>query len=135
MTYYRKNESIECKKSQIRTRKVIPQQPKKDPSIGLVIGYSCERNSIATIQKELEPKAPIKSEYSHLDLHDSIKGEKIRVLVQGIRRVKPKKEGGETGTHSIQVMNTSTYTYAKISQPFKHIQDALDKRTGPTDLP
>lgn len=128
MLYYELGEKIECQQSDIIAKKIIPSVPQNHPKIGLSIKYKCKRDGSAEIMKELEPKIPIVDEKSNLNINDKLQANELFFIVKNIKKLNPAKVGGHTGRHSSQVVKTKHYTYAEISKPFLHIQNAIDRK-------
>jgi hypothetical protein len=108
------------------TRKVSLSSVVDHPVLGKLKKYKCDLNSSARIKKELKPKTYIYSELSRLNLDDTLKSEKLIVLVP-IRLIFD-KIGGHSGRHSAQSVHTGCFTFAEITLPFDHLIHAISNR-------
>lgn len=128
MVFYKAGDKIECEHSEVIAKDIKVSAPQKHPEIGLSLKYKCKRDGTAEITKELDPKEAIVDEKSNLNNGDKLNANSFYVLVKNIRKIKPSKIGGHTGRHSSQKMNTRNFTYAEITKPYAHIQNALESK-------
>ncbi len=91
------------------------------------VKYKMERDGMARIIKELNPKKPWINPKANLELGDYIDGHKYEVSVKGNRPLRFTK-GNFSGRHNSQYCTTNNFTQAKISEPYQGIKNAVTKR-------
>jgi len=129
--FYATNDSIESSASEIFSRKIIFKSVLKYDKIGNVVTYKTDRNASACITSELPNKGNkdlLYDKNSHTDLGDKLKADAISFAHSGIRKLQFSVSEGASATHGGQFLSTSTYTFAKITQPFSHIASAIENR-------
>lgn len=131
--FFEYRDSIEGRRIKVYSRKILKTSTLiKCKVLGRCVKYKCDKNSSAQIGLELEEKdkAPdkLRNPDSKLNIDDKLKCDALFVLHAGVRYITPSHDEGATGTHGGQYINTSTRSYAEITTPFKHIEDALLKR-------
>ncbi len=128
MVFYNAGDKIECEHSEVIAKNIIVSVPQQHPKIGLSLKYKCKRDGTVEIKKELEPKESIVDENSNLNNGDILNANSFYVIVGNIRKIKTKKISGHTGRHGSQKMKTRDFTYAEITKPYSHIQNALENK-------
>jgi len=128
VVFYKQGDKIESQQSEIIAKHIIPSVPQRHPKIGLSLKYKCKRDGSIEITKELEPKEFLFDRNSNLNIGDKLEANSLYVIVKNVRKIKTQKIGGHTGRHSSQKMNTKDYTFAEITKPFSHIQNALENK-------
>ena len=120
--------SIECLGAEMVARKFVPGLPQHIPGVGDCFVYKCERNSEATITKEVLDKADRAARYDGnalLDLGDKLEGEDVFIIVQ--KRLKIELVN-HSGRHKAQAAVSNCFTYAKIEVPFPNIPVLKDPK-------
>lgn len=122
---YRPPASIECEKSTVITRKIIPQRPYKNPyrtriNVALLFPYKFDRNAAEVIEKELNPREHIICPQSMLLKGDGLKGD----MMSCILGAPLKKEIVKTAssTHQGNFLETDVFAYVKLEKAFKSIE-------------
>lgn len=133
MVFYKQGDKIECQNSEVIAKKITPSVPQRHPKIGLSVKYKCKRDGSAEITKELDPKEFKVDKNSNLNLGDKLDANHLFIIVNNIKKIKPQKVGGHSGRHSSQKMNTKDFTYAEISKPYSHIENALENKKSLED--
>ncbi len=129
--FYLHKDSIEGRKIKVYSRKILKTSTLIMCKIlGRCVKYKCDKNSSAQIEQELEKKDKdkLRNPLSNLNVDDKLKCDALFVLHSGIKYITPSHDEGATGTHGGQYIHTTTRSYAEITTPFKHIEDALLKR-------
>jgi hypothetical protein len=113
--------SIECQKSHVAARKISNPVLVIIPGINGVnqhrlFKYKTGIRSVAKIVEELDPKNAIIDIASNLDLNDEIEGPILEIYT--IKREKAKIVSNYSHVHSIQSIDFSDFTYAKIITPW-----------------
>jgi hypothetical protein len=129
MSFVYEKASIECDGSEIISRKIIRGAAITIDNV-VYLQYKCQQNSVATIEKELDPKNPRLNPYSHLNLGDSVKGEDLAIRMQGLKPFKIKLVN-LTHTHKAQSTNSNCYTHAALTKPFPNIASTQDPKQVP----
>ena len=111
-----KDNSIEGKKIEITTRKVIPQNIVKINEIRF-FKHLCKKNVKATIKEELEPKKYKLFKKSKLDRGDEVTGDTISIYADSLLEFK--KEANYSSRHGIQTSTTKRFGCAEIQTPFR----------------
>ncbi|MEP7169126.1 MAG: hypothetical protein ABI855_07110 [Bacteroidota bacterium] len=127
MKFVYQGASIECESAEIISRKILLSSFQEIPNVGRCKKYNCTRNSEATITKELNPKAPLYSETSHLNLGDMLEAENIVVFVNQANNLKVIKIDN-THRHNAQQANTNSFTYAEITMQFPNFTELKDPK-------
>jgi len=127
MKYVYQGASIECDSAEIVSRKILLSSFQEVLNVGRCKKYNCSRNSEARITAELNPKEPLYSETSHLDLNDKLEAENIIVFVNQSNQLKIEKIDN-SHRHNAQQANTSGYTYAEITMQFPNFPELKDPR-------
>lgn len=129
MVLYNSGDKIECEHSEVIAKDIKACVPQNHPKIGLSLKYKCKRDGTAEIKRELNPKKSLmEDEASNLNIGDTLNANSFYVLVKNTRKIKPEKIGGHTGRHGSQKINTTDYTFAEITVPYSHIQNAIENR-------
>lgn len=119
MDHYQVGDSIECKRSEIITKRFSKGILKYHPTNGRrYMFYKCERSSSAEITEELNPKDYIIEENSYLNLEDKLYGDKLHIYIDNKKRLKPEHIGGHTGRHGSQKFETRNFTFAQIKRRY-----------------
>lgn len=125
--YYQAYDSIECRGVCLDIRALIPSIMQNVEGVGSCWTYKAERNGTAEIKKELNPKRALHKTDSHLDIGDSVTGEKLSVLIEGSKvhcKAKP-----ATHRHKSQQTEVSReFVFAEITKPITHIANGIAKR-------
>lgn len=116
--YYETGDSIECKKSEIDTRKCNLQGLIKQDGVKY-FRYKTNIRTKVTIISELLPKKSIINKNSHLDRSDFVEAQIVEIWLAS--KVKFNKKTNTTSTHSSYNCKMNCFTFAKISTPWKHI--------------
>jgi hypothetical protein len=120
-TYQKEGASIECGRSKIAVRKLI--------TLSLIeIGgvryfrYKSKISGRATILEELDPKICRISKASFLDSNDELSADVIEIYSE--KKIKLENQANYSNVHGMQVGESKSFTYAKISQPWKFINQS-----------
>ena len=120
--------SIECKSAALKTRKMLIGLPVKHHILNILV-FRCtlDRNSSATIVKELYPKKALLDNQSLLDKDTSINGDSISVLSE--KPIKKNKEEIKKGssTHKASFLKTKAYTYAKLEKAYRSFENMTSR--------
>ncbi len=127
--YYENGDSIESQKTLIITRKLVRESFIKLKPNSKGIKYKCSRNSSAEITQELVNKVQenLHGNNPHTQLGDKLKCENLYFINESLKPVKGTLIMG-SGQHEATQCNLKDRTYAEIERPFKHVQDAINKK-------
>ncbi len=118
MEIYGAEESLECAAADVVAKKIEASIPLHHQLFGKCVRYSCTRDGLARITKELNPKESLcNNPLSKKNLGDTLKANSFDVLVKGFKAIKTKKVHW-SGAHNANEMSTKDYTFAEITIPF-----------------
>ena len=127
--------SIECAIASIVARKVIQQIPVRR-AIGTlgqrtVYPYSFDRNSSATIRKELTPKKPVINVLSKLSMGDCIKGDAISGFAT--EPIKNRAVAPASGRHKSEFFDIkASLVYARLEKAYQSLERMQIKKALPS---
>lgn len=133
-------QSIECHSADVLFKNIIPSNIINNEKLGDCCKYHCDRDGMAIISKEFNPKPTTQQEKekrlikisSNLNKGDYLSAATVFLLVQGYKIETPKKIKKKkklSHSHTGQIISVkSSHVYGEIVHPFVHIQNALEKR-------
>lgn len=119
--------TIECASAELIAKRLSPSSVVDLKNVGLCKTYRGDRNSWATILKELDPKDSIHRAFALLNKGDKIQGESMVAYVKGASTIK-REVIDHSGRHNAQRVITRTYTYAILTEPFPNLGTLSDPK-------
>lgn len=120
--------ALACASAEVHGRKIVPSTLISHGDVGVCIRYTCERDSLAKITKERNPKECAYNEKAHLNTGDQIRGKSVVVYVASRRLVRRSKASGYSATHSNGYFETGEKTYAELTQEFQNLVNSAAKQ-------